>query len=253
MYCRRDRRPFQAQKRNMSNPFLESLLGGLGCSADGTMTRNPITGMAERVLESHLGMGGMGEHQSFGGMEESQGLFMDGSTGLGLPGLVGSSSSGGGGMTAFPSHWMQNFNSGGSPSMATASLNSNMTMGGSSMMSPSPMYGNNMFMMQQMQQQQMMHMQMQQQQMMMHQQHQYQQGQTNKANLKSETSKTADSKKGVGLESKQGASSHSNGRLESQQSATEPLSEADQEWNEFNSKYGLTLAMEEALDQGKPR
>ena len=57
----------------------------------------------------------------------------------------------------------------------------------------------------------------------------------------------------MGLESKQGASSHSNGRLESQQSATEPLSEADQEWNEFNSKYGLTLAMEEALDQGKPR
>ena len=219
----------------MSNPFLESLLGGHGCSVDGTMTRNPITGMAE-----------MGEHQSFGGMEDSQGFFMDGSTSV--PGFVGSSSSGEGGMTAFPSHWMQNFN-GGPPSMATAGGNSNMTMSGSSMMPQPPMYGNNMFMMQQMQQQQMMHMQMQQQQqqMMMHQQHQYQQGQNNKANSKSETSRSADSKKGSGLASRQ-SNSQSNGRMES---VAEPLSEADQGWNEFNSKYGLTLAMEEALDQGE--
>lgn len=226
----------------MSNPFLESLLGGHGCSADGTMTRNPITGMAERVLESHLGIGGMGEHQGFGGMEDAQGLFMDGSTGM--PGFVGSSSSGEGGMTAFPSHWMQNFNSGEPPSMATATGNNNMTMGGSSMMPPQAMYGNNMFMMQQMQHQQMMHMQMQQQQMMMHQQQQFRQGQTNKASSKSETARATDGKKSTGGV----APRQSIGRIES---VDEPLSEADQEWNEFNSKYGLTMAMEEALDQGE--
>ena len=40
--------------------LLDTLLGGRGCSTDGSLTRNPITSMVDNVFNSHIGMqGGM--------------------------------------------------------------------------------------------------------------------------------------------------------------------------------------------------
>jgi hypothetical protein len=59
--------------------MLDAMLGGRGCSVDGTLTRNPITAMADRVFESHLALSSqpasdMGQ-QAFG---EEHGFFIDG-------------------------------------------------------------------------------------------------------------------------------------------------------------------------------
>ena len=54
--------------------MIDSLLGGRGCSVDGTVTRNPITAMVDRVFETHVAP--INENQQLFG--EEHGLFIDG-------------------------------------------------------------------------------------------------------------------------------------------------------------------------------
>ena len=54
--------------------LLDTLLGGRGCSTDGSMTRNPITSIVDSVFNSHVAAG---QHQQPGMYNEEQGFFME--------------------------------------------------------------------------------------------------------------------------------------------------------------------------------
>lgn len=54
--------------------LIEKLLGGRGCSTDGSLTRNPITSMVDSVFNSHVASGQSQHPASFG---EEQGYFME--------------------------------------------------------------------------------------------------------------------------------------------------------------------------------
>jgi hypothetical protein len=38
--------------------FLDSVFGDDGCSVEGTITRNPVSQLLDRVLDSHIGLAG---------------------------------------------------------------------------------------------------------------------------------------------------------------------------------------------------
>ena len=222
---------------------METLLGGRGCSVDGTMTRNPITGMANQMLDSHLGLGssGFGATTAGGGpsMMEEQGFLMP-------PGVVqsplSSSGMGSGGME-FPAHWMQNFNDTSAAPMQNSDMQTHLGMASPGMQGMQGMFGGSMFqpssfLMMQQQQQQMMHMQQQQfmmqqqQQMRLQQQQQQHQQQQQSQSQRLHMDATANNLK--------------------QAAGTASSVAEDENWNElFMSKYGLSLALEEALDRGE--
>ena len=54
--------------------LIEKLLGGRGCSTDGSLTRNPITSMVDSVFNSHIASG---QHQLPASFGEEQGYFME--------------------------------------------------------------------------------------------------------------------------------------------------------------------------------
>lgn len=57
--------------------MMDALLGGRGCSVDGTMTRNPITAMADRVFESHLALGPQAMNGVQQPLAENPSFFID--------------------------------------------------------------------------------------------------------------------------------------------------------------------------------
>jgi hypothetical protein len=54
--------------------LLDTLLGGRGCSTDGSMTRNPITSVVDSVFNSHVAASQL---QQPGMYNEEQGYFME--------------------------------------------------------------------------------------------------------------------------------------------------------------------------------
>ena len=46
----------ESSKSFIKMDLLNSMLSGRGCAVDGSMTRNPMTAIADRVLESHIGI-----------------------------------------------------------------------------------------------------------------------------------------------------------------------------------------------------
>ena len=58
--------------------LLGNLLGGRGCSTDGSLTRNPITSMVDSVFNSHIAAGQHGQLPSSG---DEQGYYMEQSMG----------------------------------------------------------------------------------------------------------------------------------------------------------------------------
>ena len=54
--------------------LLDTLLGGRGCSTDGSLTRNPITSMVDSVFNSHVAVGQNGQVPS---LADEQGFYME--------------------------------------------------------------------------------------------------------------------------------------------------------------------------------
>lgn len=54
--------------------LFDTLLGGRGCSTDGSLTQNPITSMVDSVFNSHVGVG---QHEQLPSIEGDQGYFME--------------------------------------------------------------------------------------------------------------------------------------------------------------------------------
>lgn len=54
--------------------LLDTLLGGRGCSTDGSLTRNPITSMVDSVFNSHVAVGQNGQLPS---LADEQGYYME--------------------------------------------------------------------------------------------------------------------------------------------------------------------------------
>ena len=53
---------------------LNKLLGGTGCSTDGSATRNPITSLVDSVFNTHVVDG---HHQQLGAFNDNEGYYME--------------------------------------------------------------------------------------------------------------------------------------------------------------------------------
>lgn len=54
--------------------LLDTLLGGRGCSTDGSLTQNPLTSMVDSVFNSHVGAG---QHGQMPSVAEEHGYYME--------------------------------------------------------------------------------------------------------------------------------------------------------------------------------
>jgi hypothetical protein len=227
----------------MDPSLMDALLGGRGCAVDGTMSRNPLTGLAERALDSHLGMGAGAGGLLGGGsamMDDSAGGFLMANDGTMAPSAAVAGAAAAGPM------WMpqQQPLKGGAAPMGGMGMGG-MGMGGMGMggmggmgMGMGGMAGGpGMFMM----------MQQQQQMMMMQQQQQHMQQQLRAAQQVKQQQKQQQ------LQAQQQHQPQADTSNLKQAAGTADTDEtaAQDGWQEFSSKYGLTMALEEALDSGE--